>query len=121
VFDWWDFLGVAERLSQTADEADRRTSVSRAYYAAFGAALEWRQGCRYFGARRDGTDHERLWEEFRESDDDDEREVGELGYRLRRRRNLADYHARIDGLGDMVDDSLDDARELRTLLGALPC
>lgn len=121
MFDWWDFLGVAERMAGTSDEAERRTAISRTYYAAFGTALAWRKGCRYFETLEDGSDHQRLWAEFKESADGDERYIGELGSRLRRRRNAADYWPRVDELGDMVADSIEDARYLRELLDTLPC
>jgi hypothetical protein len=117
VFDWWDFLALAETLAD-GDEASRRTAVSRAYYAAFGSALAWQEGWRGFAAPQDGTVHQELWKAF-DAGSDDERHVSELGNRLRRRRNDADYTTWVDGLGDMVDDSLDDAREVRDLLGRL--
>ncbi|MDP9364247.1 MAG: hypothetical protein M3Q10_08485 [Chloroflexota bacterium] len=39
MFDWDEFLALAERLNvQGADEATQRTIISRAYYAAYHAA-----------------------------------------------------------------------------------
>lgn len=116
MFDWWDFLGLAETLAD-GDEAARRSAVSRAYYAVFGSAVEWRQGWRGFQAPKDGTVHGELWNAFATSGgNDDECYVGELGDRLRWRRNQADYEPWIDDLGDMVNESLEDAREIRGLL-----
>jgi len=121
VFDWWEFLALAQGFAGTPREAERRTAISRAYYAAFGAALAWRQACRFFEPLKDGTDHQELWAAFSDSSDEDERYVGQLGHRLRRRRNAADYDERVDDLGDLVTDALEDATEIRALLDGIPC
>lgn len=40
-----DFLNLAVRLSNSSHEADLRTSVSRAYYGAYHAVLEFLRSC----------------------------------------------------------------------------
>jgi hypothetical protein len=37
-FDWREFLDLARELSDRTDEASQRTAISRAYFAALGAA-----------------------------------------------------------------------------------
>lgn len=119
MFDWWQFLELAQRLAADGDEAARRSAVSRAYYAAFGAARAWREGIRYFDAPTDGTVHQALWASFGEGPTDDEREVGMLGDRLRRSRNTADYRGRVEDLGDLTREALENARDVRGLLEGL--
>lgn len=118
MFDWWHFLGVAETLAG-GDEAERRTAVSRAYYAAFGSALAWQKGWRAFHVSEDGNSHSELWNAFGDGGADDELHVAMLGHRLRRRRNMADYHPWVDSLSDLVTDSLEDAHAVRELLDRL--
>lgn len=56
------FLDLAERLSKENDEAAQRTSVSRAYYAAFhGAQTHCRAKKLLTGLR---TTHRDVWENF---------------------------------------------------------
>lgn len=40
-----DFLNVAIRLSNSSEEGDLRTSVSRCYYGAYHTAVEFLEGC----------------------------------------------------------------------------
>lgn len=40
-----DFLALAFRLSSSTEEADLRTCVSRAYYGAYRAAIEFLENC----------------------------------------------------------------------------
>ena len=77
VFDWRDYLHLAERLSaRQSDEAAHRTAISRAYYAAYHVAAAY--------ARRTGLllgrhTHERVWEAFTVASDPDLATVGRLG------------------------------------------
>jgi hypothetical protein len=48
-FAWADFLALARRLS-SGNEAEQRTAVSRAYYAAFNVAKEWANGHGFAGS-----------------------------------------------------------------------
>lgn len=87
-FDWSDFLSLAEMLRSSKGDAERRTAVSRAYYAAFHAAR------RYMKANhpevelpREGEAHARVWTEVEKHD----QKAGADGFRLRKQRNWADY------------------------------
>lgn len=68
-FDWKDFLTLAEGLKGTPNifgtpEAAFRSAASRAYYAAFRAALEFGRAEKYdYPASAD--DHRRIQEYFR--------------------------------------------------------
>ena len=54
-----DFLNVANRFHASPDEAERRTSISRSYYATFHVLFDslLQQGVDF---RKTGEDHERL-------------------------------------------------------------
>ncbi|MGB2842255.1 MAG: HEPN domain-containing protein [Halobacteriota archaeon] len=56
MFNPLDFLDLAEELKSATDESKIRTSIGRAYYAAFLHAREWLRGKKwtFYG---DGRDH----------------------------------------------------------------
>src|SRR5574341_332593 len=54
-----DFLAVADRLRSSPSEAERRTSVGRAYYALYNL-LVMRLSSQGFSFQKDGGDHGRL-------------------------------------------------------------
>jgi hypothetical protein len=61
VYDWEDFLTVADALlAKVGGEGAERTAISRAYYASYGQACEY---ARSPGAALTGTgsDHRTVW------------------------------------------------------------
>jgi uncharacterized protein (UPF0332 family) len=52
--NWRDFLSLAARLGADTTEADWRTAVSRAYYAAFHAARQLLTGLNFTVPRPTG-------------------------------------------------------------------
>jgi uncharacterized protein (UPF0332 family) len=117
-FSWVDYLDLATRLAGEADEAAKRTAISRAYYAAFNQADAWLQ------ARRPpppggGASHERVWAEFRSGSDAAQR-IAIDGERLKLRRVQADY--RIPYRGDLNGEAgmaIQISRKLSRALQAL--
>ena len=111
-FDWSEFLRVAKELrSQDSHRIDReaelRSSISRAYYAAFKSA---------FNFLRD-VDCDRLLSEsprihgyvqdtFEQSHDMDRRSVGIRLKRLHEWRKKADYNDQMTGLQSTTDSSI---------------
>jgi uncharacterized protein (UPF0332 family) len=95
-----DFLDVADELSRGAREADWRSAVSRAYYAAFqvARALLVEQG---FQVPQDDRAHAYLWMGLANSGHPDIQHAGNRLTYLRGRRNWADYD-----LGRPVDEIL---------------
>jgi hypothetical protein len=89
-----DFIAVAETLAGT--EARERTSVGRSYYAAFSEAGEY---VTRNGYTRDGTaSHDRMWNYLRDHVPDGDarrqairRAIADEGFRLKTRRQKADY------------------------------
>lgn len=98
-FDPLDWLVVARNLLEEGsadgkEEARLRTAMGRAYYAAFWQA---RRLMRLFGADADFTgedSHNRVWEFWRNYQNQDGDTLQNLGQELKRRRTGADYHAR---------------------------
>ena len=109
VFDWTDYLVLAEELGQRGDEASLRSAISRAYYAAYGMA---RDRLRQTGVAIRTSDHKWLWDSYRDSTNNQSRMVGVNGDRLRVERNRADYDAEFPGLGSSVAIAIDRARQV---------
>jgi|SRR5579884_2574660 len=84
------FLELADELSMGSRQADWRTAISRAYYAAFhkARALLQQSGFRVPNGERA---HAYLWLRLSNSDHADVDNVGRRLHRLRRTRNRADY------------------------------
>jgi uncharacterized protein (UPF0332 family) len=84
------FLDVADDLSTGSREADWRTAISRAYYAAFHKArrLLRRSG---FGVPRGEQAHAYLWLRLSNAQHAEVVEAGQTLNDLRRARNNADY------------------------------
>jgi uncharacterized protein (UPF0332 family) len=127
-FNWEEFLEVARDLAKAADaqtspqkrEAMRRSSVSRAYYAVFGAALRWlRANHPDHPLPAHGEIHQSVIDFFGFSGDETSREVSKLLRRLRQRRNEADYQDQVAGLDKLAKSSLFDANRALNALGSL--
>ncbi len=119
MFDWSDFLDVAEELAnRTGDEAALRTAIGRAYYAAFGTARDRliRSGVRIPQA---GAAHAVVWDRFHASPNRAERRIANLGRQLRKRRSWADYDASYPNVASEARKAVRWARQVLTDLAAL--
>jgi uncharacterized protein (UPF0332 family) len=85
-----DLLDVADELASGRKEADWRSAVSRAYYAAFHVARELLEQCG-FGVPRADQAHAYLWLRLANAGHPDVKEAGNALRELRRNRNWADY------------------------------
>lgn len=76
-----------------ADEASKRSAVSRAYYAAYGVASQRQKsdGIPLMSGSRLGS-HQRLWGAYKQHSDPRRRQIGIDGDRLRAKRIQADYN-----------------------------
>ena len=104
MFNWNRYLMLAKRLAASEDEADLRTAISRAYYAAFHIAIEYCLTVRVripYAVVRDGKSdtsyHSRVIGALRSHANLHVREAGERLVFLRRWRNSADYRLPFDG------------------------
>jgi hypothetical protein len=85
-----DFLPLATRLAAGVTEADWRTAISRAYYAAFHVARQWLVNLGFRVPQADRA-HGYLWLRFSNCGDPQVRQAAVDLDGLRRLRNQADY------------------------------
>jgi len=120
VFDWEDYLSLARRLATESDEAARRSTISRAYYAVYHAASDYVRSRTLVPSTR-RLNHRLVWEILINDQDADRSMVGRRGRVLRDVRVDADYRARFPGnLARKSRDAVAEAQALLDLIDALP-
>lgn len=118
-FDWNQFFTLAERLANEADDASRRTAISRAYYYVFNLAFERAESTagNYPG---DEGFHTWCWKKYTKTPDLDCKRIGILGGRMKRRRVEADYNsAYMPSIERDTQSALQDARDFSVQLPRL--
>ncbi|MDD3565524.1 MAG: hypothetical protein PHN90_07645 [Methanothrix sp.] len=97
-FDWKEYLILAQFLSgdsgiNYSEEAARRASVSRAYYAAFCSARNYASSNLNFAREKKGEDHKNLilWYSLWETKDPNLSGIADNLDELRGWRNTCDY------------------------------
>ena len=120
VFDWSQYLVLAEELAEQKDnEAALRSTVSRAYYAAFCLAREHLLNTNMLfrsRPRRPRLSHQTVWLTYRR---DVDRRIGMDGNRLRELRNLVDYEDVVPDLNNVVRSALSTSRRILASLDKL--
>jgi len=109
-FDWSEYLKLARELagengSSANEEARLRSSISRAYFAAYCVARNFLDN-KGHGIPRGPTGHRYICDLLQESIFDEEKQAGVDLNRLRNRRNQADYDDFMRDLSAVVEDSL---------------
>lgn len=117
VFNWREFLRLAERLNaQQPDEAAYRPAISRAYYAAYHVAADFTRRTGLLPGRHT---HKRVWSVLAAASDPELVTVGHLGDWLRRERIDADYRSQLPDRHEAhVPMVLATARQITTMLDA---
>ena len=87
-----DFLTLAATLAAGSTEAEWRSAVSRAYYAAFHVGCELLRDLAFRVPRADRA-HAYVWLRLANSSDPDVQNAGQDLNNLRGERNTADYNA----------------------------
>lgn len=117
-FDWSQFLELAKILKalggRSNSDAALRSSVSRAYYAAFCSARNYVRDNLGFKPSSKPTDHEEVREIL---DDNNYNEIADKLEELRRWRNLCDYNDNVGNLGILAENSIQHSTDI---LSALP-
>src|SRR5258708_7770083 len=98
-FDWVEYMRLAKQLAGVSttppgQEANHRTAISRAYYAAFCQARNYLRDKDQDNAITSITDaqiHGYVIHQFSDSRDRQRKRIGQNLDRLRRERNRADY------------------------------
>ena len=112
MFDWNEFLPLAEQLGGEPDEAAQRSAISRAYYAAFHAARIYVLAKNFYPGRR-RLRHDEVWRALTTDPDPRTAVIGIRGARLFETRNAADYTAQFPGkIDEKVEESIGEARSL---------
>jgi len=124
MFDWSDYLDLAKELagltaSQATEEAKLRSSVSRAYYAAFCKARNYLRDIEGRSIPSTGDAHVFVRDEFRYSADRLRRKIGKNLNRLRIDRNKVDYDDSVTGLSSMATMDLTIALKVISALNTL--
>ena len=114
VFDWSEYLKLANQLSANSDQASQRSSISRAYYCIYHKASE-RAVANGYRVQR----HAELWAFYDRNTDKTCRKLGEMGSRMKKERVDADYKAVVDRLADRMSDQLNRANRFLEELTAL--
>jgi uncharacterized protein (UPF0332 family) len=108
-FDWGGYLTLATSLAEQADEASRRSAVSRAYYYVYNLASA-RAYLNGFRPARGRGFHEQLWALYEDVPVLECKELSIAGDRMKRRRRKADYEAVYLRLEEEAAEMLVDAR-----------
>lgn len=117
-FNWAGYLRVAEesailaKTSAAGADCWRRTSISRAYYAAFHAAAECAESRNKGLLQQAGADHHRVIKHFKNATRTDTRNIGFELERLYDNRLRADYSPVMGGLDEECADSLEMAKDI---------
>lgn len=113
-----EFLAVADALAAGPTEAEWRSAVSRAYYAAFHTAREFLTRLR-FRVPAGEQAHAYLWLRLSNTGDPTSDTIGRLLRDLRGRRNIADYDLARPRTQPNAADATTDARDLIARMDAL--
>lgn len=113
-FDWSEYLKLAQELAgqvikPASKEAKLRSSISRAYYAAFCKARNYLRDAERLSIPSGPEAHTDVRDTFLNSPNKSRRKIGESLKRLRTRRNKVDYEDSVTGLSSKVKASLRDA------------
>jgi uncharacterized protein (UPF0332 family) len=113
MFDWTNYLHLAEVLSENPDEASQRTAISRAYYAIFCNAREYLQSKQFSYTDRKSP-HEAVWKAFEKIQlpipQKDRNKIYVIGDRLKKRRFQADYDNKINNLQPKAKRTIKEAK-----------
>jgi uncharacterized protein (UPF0332 family) len=116
-FDWSHYLTLASQLSSNADEASQRSSISRAYYCIYHKAVERAVA----NGHTDQKSHVKNWNVYsRNSADRDCRKLYNIGTRMKKEREDADYDPNAMRIADRMNIQLNRANSFLARLATLP-
>jgi uncharacterized protein (UPF0332 family) len=123
-FDWSEYLKLALELAGQAltpanKEAKLRSSVSRAYYAAFCKARNYLRDIEGHLIPFGPEAHQYVCDEFKKSADKLRRKIGWELDQLRTRRNRVDYQDSVTGLPSMARVSLKSTQDVISILSTI--
>ena len=121
MFDWYQYLVLAEHLYDNRDtfpdrEACLRAAISKAYYAAFCSARNHARDFDRLVLDESAQDHGSVKKHYIRAPDPKNRQVGNSLDRLRDSRNQADYSDSIDKLEELAKATISQSKQVHTLL-----
>lgn len=120
VFKWAEYLRLAGELRAEADEASKRSAISRAYYAVYNTARLKQQGNRIEVRDEGEGSHQARWNAFRGHKDVRCQWIGINGDRLREKRKNADYSDEIHSIPSELATAMTLADFIMKSLAELP-
>ena len=115
MFDWSEYLSLANEMVQRPEEAAKRAAVSRAYYSVFCRARNWLE-IQGIPIGHNNSDHNTVWTAFERLQGKSAKRIGQEGKRLRRARNMVDYDNTVDKLSSTVRSAMEHAKTIHTEL-----
>jgi uncharacterized protein (UPF0332 family) len=121
MFDWYQYLVLAEYLYDNRDtfpdrEACLRAAISKAYYAAFCSARNYARDFDRLVLDESAQDHGSVKKHYIRAPDPKNRQIGNSLDRLRDSRNQADYSDSIDKLEELAKAAISQSKQVHTLL-----
>jgi uncharacterized protein (UPF0332 family) len=116
VFDWSEYLTLANQLAANSDEASHRSAISRAYYCVYHKASERAvaSGC------VDPKRHVELWNLYTNKQTDKACiKLATMGDRMKKERVEADYNPAAGRITDRMNVQLRRANDFLARLSAL--
>ena len=105
-FDWATYLTCAEELAKSTDEAAKRSSISRAYYAAYNVVRIFLNVTIPQGA----DSHKIVWDAALKHVA--LANVAKKGERLKERRKNADYQSKFESIDYWMKDTIAEAKKI---------
>jgi hypothetical protein len=118
-FDWSEYSRLADELGNRSDEASLRSAISRAYYYVYHLALARAEANSYRAMPGEAT-HAQLWRVFSQSPEPDCKRLAVIAFRLKEKRERADYENYFVRVVEEVPALLADAQDFAVLLKRLP-
>jgi uncharacterized protein (UPF0332 family) len=115
IFDWSEYLKLANQLAANPDEASQRSSISRAYYSVYHKASDRAVSTGYVDQRC----HWKLWDVYRRNTDRACRILSDIGSRMKKERIAADYDSAATRIAERMKVQLNRGNDLLARLSAL--
>ncbi len=115
-FHWEKYVYLAEELMNRKDDAYLRSSISRAYYGVWCLARN-KKGYKRYKTRKGENIHWKVINEYKNSNDRNEQNIGRILDKLRRLRDNADYNEDRLINKDLAERSVISAKNILNILG----
>lgn len=115
-FNWKDFVSFAEVLLNRAEEACYRSSISRAYYGIFCIARN-KKSYKNYKPKEGENIHWIVINEYKNSSNINDQNIGRILDKLRKSRNDADYNEDKSIIKGHAERAVYSAKQVLTAMG----